>query len=355
MKRLFAMALVSVLAVGCGDDDATGDDDDDQIDAGDDDDDTIDAGGDDDDDAGGPDGGDNPAVARGQYITEHVAVCVECHTPRTETGALDETKWFAGNPAFADLDPQNEEEGLVPTPNLTPHETGLAEWTDDEIKEAFLNGVDRDGNALFPIMPYYVFHNMTEEDADAVVAYLRTLTAVDNAIPDRQPLGFPFDTPSQPIPADDLPDSTLPEGDENYELAQQGKYLAANIGICMECHTPQPAEPGPFARDLALLFAGGEAFPAEQFGLPVPPFPDTIYSRNLTPDATGIEGWTAEQVRTVLKEGTDLRGQGVCPPMPSGPMGAFGGLTDEDALAIGVYLTTLEPIANEIPNDCTLP
>jgi hypothetical protein len=57
----------------------------------------------------------------------------------------------------------------------------------------------------------------------------------------------------------------------------------------------------------------------------------------------------------VLHEGTDEEGVGICPPMPVGPMGVFGNLTDEDALAIGVYLTTLPPIVNMVTEDCVPP
>jgi hypothetical protein len=100
------------------------------------------------------------------------------------------------------------------------------------------------------------------------------------------------------------------------------------------------------------MFAGGQDF---QPGFPSPPFPPHIYSRNLTPDATGIAGYTPAQIVTILKQGKDINGGGVCPPMPAGPMGPFGGLTDSDATDIANYLLTLRPINNPIPNDCVAP
>ena len=94
---------------------------------------------------------------------------------------------------------------------------------------------------------------------------------------------------------------------------------------------------------------------AALFGLPVPPFPDVIYTRNLTPDETGIAGWTAAMVQTALQDGLDNEGNGLCPPMPAGPMGAFGNMTDQDAIDIGNYLTTIAPVANDIPGECVPP
>ena len=75
-----------------------------------------------------------------------------------------------------------------------------------------------------------------------------------------------------------------------------------------------------------------------------------MFSLNITPDETGIEGWTAADVRTVIKTGVDTDGNHLCPPMPFGPMGAFGGMTDAHAQAIGEYVTRLPPIENELPD-----
>lgn len=298
--------------------------------------------GDDDDDINEPDPVD---VSRGAYVVEHVAVCGDCHTPRTQSGELDMSRWLAGVEVFADLDTLDSEVGAIGAPNLTP--AALADWTDEEIKNAFLNGVDEDGDALFPIMPYAVFHNMTAADADQVVAYLRSVPAVENDIPERQPLPFPFTDPAQPVPEASIPHTTLASTDANYQAAERGRYLAGRIGSCLECHTP-PAQ-GAIPLDLSKTFAGGREF---EFG---PPFPPIIFSRNITPHANGIQGWTAEDVQELLLEGVDPAGNGVCPPMPSGPNGAYGGLTDQDALDIGVYLTTLEPIDNGVIEDCTPP
>ena len=121
----------------------------------------------------------------------------------------------------------------------------------------------------------------------------------------------------------------------------------------MECHTKDVQ--GPIPLDTAKLFQGNRQFPAVEFGLPVPPFPAIIYSRNLTPHANGIQGWTAVAVANALKLGVDKDGIPLCPPMPAGPGMAFGGLTDSDALDIGYYLTTLPPQDNGVIPNCSPP
>ena len=248
---------------------------------------------------GGAEGGLTGAalIARGDYIVNHVAACGDCHTPRNTMGALDETKHLAGSPmAFADLVPDAADGGAgvgkIYVRNLTPDmATGLGSWTDAEIKSAFLDGnakgVDGGTRPLFPIMPYFVFHNMTAQDASAIVAYLRSIPAVANAIPAREPLPFPLPAAAPPVPATSIPNSTLTaEAGDAYASAQRGKYLAGNIGICMECHTEHNMGV-PVLKENAL-FGGNNSFATADIGLP-PAYGATITqrtSRRTTPQAS---------------------------------------------------------------------
>lgn len=291
-------------------------------------------------------------VARGDYLVNHLIACADCHTPRNTDGSLDTTRLLGGNPRFTDLDPTDDTMGLVPAPNLTPDPTGLGSWTDDQIKRAFLDGIDDEGNPLFVAMPYYVLHNMTPGDADAIVAYLHTVPPVDQTIPARQPLGFAV-TAASPIPVDMIPQTTLATDNPAYPSAQRGRYLAAMSGLCIECHTEPAAAAVPL--DLTKAFAGNRVFTAMDLGLPVPPFPTEIHSTNITPDANGIAGWAPNDIRNVLQMGVDPDGSHVCPPMPVGPAGAYGGITNQDALDIGTYLTTLAPVDNGVIQDCITP
>ena len=77
-------------------------------------------------------------------------------------------------------------------------------------------------------------------------------------------------------------------------------------------------------------------------------------SKNLTSHATsGLGSWTAANIETALKQGVAKDGTGICPPMPVGPMGAFGGLTAADTTDIANYIKSLPPIDNTIVDMCT--
>jgi len=290
-------------------------------------------------------------VARGQYLVDHVSACIECHTPRMPDGSFDKTRYLAGADCFADLDPKDDNAGCISPRNLTNHETGLKNRTDEQIKDMFLNGKRPDGTALINFMPYWVYHNMTMEDADAIVAYLRTVPGVDHTTPPNQP---PFkDVPEAAPPLDPMKDIPMPTTPS--ESAERGRYLATMAGVCIECHTMRNKPgPGPVLQS-GKTFAGGEAFGAAMLHLPTPPFPEMIFVRNITPDATGLKDWTADDIVNALMKGKDKSGKGICPPMPAGPMSAYGGLTEADAMDIAAYVMALPPIANKNKDDCVMP
>jgi mono/diheme cytochrome c family protein len=295
-------------------------------------------------------------VERGRYLVHHVAACVQCHTPRTgQRQELDEARMLAGVLNVLDLAPEDDTVGAIHAPNLTPDpETGLGEWSDEEIRAAFLDGVSRDGSALHPFMPYPVFHNMRAEDADAIVAYLRSLPPIANAIPDRQPLPTTLDAPAAPIAVETLPASQLEPGDPALVCAERGAYLTTRVGACIMCHTRE-VDPGTGVLDATAYLLGNRPFPPFHFGEPPPEelAGVVIYSRNLTPHEHGIAGWTPEDVRRALQLGLNSIGLELFPPMASGPDGPFGGMRDQDALDIGFYLTNLEPRdSGEIPLSC---
>ena len=74
--------------------------------------------------------------------------------------------------------------GVFHGPNLTPdRETGLGNWTDAQILAALQTGVRPDGRVLAPIMPWHAFAQLTKQDADAIVAFLRSLPPVAHKVP----------------------------------------------------------------------------------------------------------------------------------------------------------------------------
>lgn len=285
---------------------------------------------------------DPVVVARGEYLARSVAGCGECHTPRDAAGNLEMGMWMAGVADRFDLTPQDPTNGLIPAPNLTPDATGLLNTPESEIVRAIRDGVAPGGRVMTPLMPSYVFHNMTDEDAHAIAVYLRTLTPVQNALPERQPLPIALDKPASPVPESAIPHTSLPSSNPQAARAEHGRYLAAEIGFCMDCHTrwvlgrDQPL-------DLNGLFAGSRALSSRDWVVQ-PPAHKVVYSTNLTPDKSGLLKWSPQDVQAAIKTGVDNTKQPLCRPMPSGPFGAFGGLTDSDALDIALYLTSIPPI-----------
>ena len=303
-------------------------------------------------DAGSDAAGDAPPALteqelRGKYLVENVIACPECHTPRKMDGSLNLSKYMAGTTeCFAQL-PNND---CIYPKNLTPHSTGLGNRSTDEIKEMITKGLrpasvtDR---PLHPIMPYYVFGNTDPDDVDAIVAFLKTLTPVENTIPMK---GAGWVIP-MPVPAIDLDNVPEPAADyPNQAAANRGRYLATQVGLCVECHTKHDID-GPTALDETVIFQGGEEFPLT-FGAIMA----TARSKNLTPDmTTGLGTWTIDDIIKVLKQGKDKMDKGICPPMPVGPMGSYGGLTTQDARDIAHYLKSIPAVQNMVLDMCSFP
>jgi mono/diheme cytochrome c family protein len=225
---------------------------------------TIDAPGADTGPAGdsGQDGAGPPTIARGEYLVNHVIACSDCHTPKLPNGAPDATKYLAGNANFIVL-PNGDR---LPTRNLTPDPTGLDGFSVTQIERAFLDGIapaPTGTTALNPVMPYYVFHNMSAADANAIAVYLGSLPAVANALPARSPS---FDVSS---PTTYLAPSTIPAPDATYSAyasAIRGRYLATETGLCIECHTKHLTA-GPMPLDITRFFQSYPVRTMRIFGL----------------------------------------------------------------------------------------
>lgn len=110
---------------------------------------------------------ESKVVQRGQYIVEGVAVCGQCHTPRDSNGTPDRSKELSGaalwiNPAAPSAD----------WPLTAPRIAGTPPGTDEEMIRLLTTGIWRDGKPLRPPMPQF---RLSREDAEAVVAYLKSL------------------------------------------------------------------------------------------------------------------------------------------------------------------------------------
>jgi len=111
--------------------------------------------------------GDAKLIARGKYIVEGLSACGDCHTPRNRNGDIDRTKWLAGAPVF-----YGPAQPIPGWPVSAPRIAGLPPGSDAEIITLLTTSVWKNNQAPRPPMPRF---RMTREDAQAVVAYLKSL------------------------------------------------------------------------------------------------------------------------------------------------------------------------------------
>lgn len=131
-------------------------------------------------------------VAHGKYLVELMG-CGSCHTHGAMIGEPDMHLRLAGSGiGIAYSNPLNTPNpGVTYPPNLTPdRKTGLGKWNDDEIVEAIRHGVSRYGKRLLTVMPWPSFIRLSEDDALAIAAYLRSLPPVEHQVPENVATGY---------------------------------------------------------------------------------------------------------------------------------------------------------------------
>jgi len=230
-------------------------------------------------------------VERGAYLVTSIAACGNCHTPKGPQGELPGME-LAGGMVI-------EEPGLfrAVSPNITPDpETGIGRWTDAQIATAIREGKRPDGSLIGPPMPIELYRGISDRDLTAMVAYLRSVPPVRNAV-GRSRYDIPL-PPSYGPPVGRV--SGPPKGDP----VARGAYLAGPLGHCIECHTPM----GPGGRrDWSRTGAGGTRMSSPQ-GPVLPP--------NITPSrSAGIGAWTDAQIIRAVTQGISADGHRLSPPM----------------------------------------
>jgi mono/diheme cytochrome c family protein len=276
-----------------------------------------------------PDLSTGATTARGEELVKHLLFCGNCHTTPDAMGnpSTDPNDFLAGGKSFTVNIGPDAGTATIYAPNLTPDSaTGLGMWTTSQISDAVTVGVDNMGAAMWPTMPYQRFASLTLEDSTSIALYLQSLPAKSHTVLEdtasTAQAGAAFDFTS-------IPHTTLAATDAAFASAERGRYLG--ILGCLQCHTAPGSGPG--GLDTTKPFAGGRSF-------------GTFKSQNLTPDATGLAGWTVNDIVQTLQ--TDLeKGTGVmlAPQMPGG-LNALGGLSDPDLNDLAQYIHTLPPVMN---------
>jgi cbb3-type cytochrome oxidase cytochrome c subunit len=271
-------------------------------------------------------------LKRGSYLANCLCLCVDCHSQR------DFTKF--GGPLVAGTIGQGGEPfdhsvgfpGSFYARNITPYNLGT--WTDGEIYRAITTGVDKDGKPLFPVMPYQNYGKLDTNDIKAVIAYIRTLPAVKNDVPQSK-ADFPMNVIMHTIPQEATPQVMPAKGD----AVAYGKYIAT-AASCIDCHTR--SSNGKFVGE---LFAGDFEFHM--------PDGSTIRSANITPDKeTGIGMWTKEIFLAKFKMFADSNYH--APTVKTGqantlmPWDNYSKMDSSDLTALFAYLQTVKPVKQQV-------
>ncbi|MGI9292303.1 MAG: c-type cytochrome [Gammaproteobacteria bacterium] len=275
-------------------------------------------------------------IERGRYLTINVLQCVDCHSERDWNlyGGPPQEPIGAGR---ACMDRNHEAQGVnagqenfpgkLCIRNITQDvETGIGGWTDGEIIRSVRDGVDHNGEGLFPIMPYFIYKYVSDEDMEAVVAYLRTIEPVKSVRPERI-IDFPLNLMVKTFPEPVTEPVIAPDPSDSIAY---GEYLAV-ISRCKFCHTPRnPNSMGGFE---GREYAGGMPFHLNG---------RVMYTMNLTPHPDGLGNWTKEQFISLFKS----RNEPYPVPWDGNTLmnwEAFSGMTEEDLGALYDYFMTLAP------------
>lgn len=262
-------------------------------------------------------------LKRGEYLANGILECFLCHSTRDSSKVgfppIESTKG-GGSILY------ESEKMRVVAPNISPDiETGAGSWTDDMFARAIREGIGHDGRALSLPMYWESFSELSDEDLASIVVYLRSIPPVKNKLPKRkfslerekelQGSSWPL---LQPVKEQDLSD-----------MIARGKYFIKTAD-CIGCHTSwYKRNPG--------FFGGGNKLSMKN---------DTqvVFSTNITPDATGLKGWTPEMFINVIRTGK----MGVLNPRM--PWIAYKNISDEDLKAIFAALQQLPEVNHKVIN-----
>jgi mono/diheme cytochrome c family protein len=247
-------------------------------------------------------------VARGKYLAE-AADCAACHS------APDGAPFAGGLPMQTGF-------GTIYATNVTPDpDHGLGRWSAEDFWRALHDGIRRDGQQLYPAMPYTSYRGITRADADAIYAYIMQLRPMKVANRGTG-LNFPFNIRLGMLGWNllFLHDSLPAVSAGSSPAWQRGRYLVNVLGHCGECHTPRGiVGEMKISRSLTGFALGRVAAP------------------DITPAGLASRGWTAAGLRAYLGRGLARQGSAFSDMHPV-IMLSTRNLTAEDLAAVATYL-----------------
>jgi mono/diheme cytochrome c family protein len=237
--------------------------------------------------------------------------CVTCHTAQ-------------GGAPFAGNYPMATGFGTIYSTNITPDpESGIGAWSQEAFRRAMHEGVDREGQHLFPAFPYNHFTKMTDEDVDAVYAYI--MTEIDPVPSTQKENGLPFPLNMRILQAGWkllFVDQGVYQADaSNSDDWNRGAYLVEGLTHCGACHTP---------RNALGAEKGGDQFGGAAV--------DQWIAPALTAANPSAVKWSASAFSEYLKTGASRMHGIAAGPMSPVVHAGLRELPDSDLDAIGVYL-----------------
>lgn len=267
------------------------------------------------------------------------ALAVAGHRPDPEKGRL---LFFAGGCASCHATPGQDDKtrlgggyalkspfGTFHVPNLSPHRRdGIGAWTEADFVRAMREGLSPDGRHYYPAFPYTSYQRMSAADLGDLFAFLMTLAPVEGRAPPHD-LPFPFNI-RRGVGLWKLlfldGQAFMPDPDRSAQW-NRGAYLVEGPGHCAECHSERNAL--------------GAILPERRFaGGPDPEGRGTV--PNITPSPSGIGGWSAEEVVTLLTTGETPTFDTVGGPMAS-VVRNTSQLPEADRRAMAEYILSLPP------------
>jgi mono/diheme cytochrome c family protein len=252
-------------------------------------------------------------VEHGRYLVEALAACGNCHTPRGPSGPQSD-KYLAGGENIKHQDFSAVSSNITPDP-----ETGVGKWSNRELFEAIREGRRPDGSLIGPAMPSQSYRALADADVEAIISYLRTVPAVQNAVVEKSQYDIA-------LPASwgvSVGFITTPPKDDKIAY---GAYLAGPVARCMTCHTRHDnSEP--------TIGTGGTPFYGP-WGISV--------AANITP--AGIGDWTDAEIERAIRTGVARDGHKLFPPMP---FSYYSYIATNDMEALIAFLRSL-PMSESI-------
>ncbi len=251
-------------------------------------------------------------VAKGETLAA-LGDCAVCHTA-------------AGGEPYAGGLPLPTPFGTIHSTNITPDpETGIGTWSTEAFRRAMHQGVDQEGQYLYPAFPYDHFTRVTDDDVDAIYAFLMSQAPV-KAEPKANEIGFPFNQRIllagwNLLFLDDKRFQPDPSKDEKWN---RGADLAEGLGHCGACHSPRNVLG---AVQTTANLAGGEA--------------EGWHAPALNADSPAPAPWTEDTLVNYFLDGWDGDHGIAAGPMTS-VVNELATAPEEDAYALAAYLISFQ-------------